>query len=76
MNFFEAYEAFTNNKVISRNNFEYSLKFFPAINETVIFVKFHKQDGTIESFWSGFEDALFTPNDIFADDWKIKDDLS
>ena len=76
MNFFEAYEAFTNNKVISRNNFEYSIKFFPSIYETVVFVRFHKKDGTIESFWSGFEDALFTPMDIFANDWEIKDDLS
>jgi hypothetical protein len=75
MNFFNAYEALINNKIITRNNFEYCLKFFPAINSTVLFVRFIKEDGTVESFWSGLEDAIFTPNDLSANDWIIKDEL-
>jgi hypothetical protein len=75
MNFFNAYAALINNKIITRNNFEYCLKFFPAINSTVLFVRFIKEDGTVESFWSGLEDAIFTPNDLSANDWIIKDEL-
>jgi len=75
MNFFNAYEALINNKIITRNNFEYCLKFFPAINSIVLFVRFIKEDGTVESFWSGLEDAIFTPNDLSANDWIIKDEL-
>ena len=75
MNFFNAYEALINNKIITRNNFEYCLKFFPAINSTVLFVRFIKEDGTVESFWSGLEDAIFTPNDLSANDWIIRDEL-
>ena len=58
MNFFNAYEALINNKIITRNNFEYCLKFFPAINSTVLFVRFIKEDGTVESFWSGLDFIL------------------
>jgi len=75
MNFFNAYEALINNKIITRNNFEYCLKFFPAINSIVLFVRFIKEDGTVESFWSGLEDAIFTPNDLSANDWIIRDEL-
>jgi len=75
MNFFNAYEALINNKIITRNNFEYCFKFFPAINSTVLFVRFIKEDGTVESFWSGLQDAIFTPNDLSANDWITKDEL-
>jgi hypothetical protein len=75
MDFFTAISELKNNKTICRNNFEYTIKLFPAINEFVIIVKYTKNDNTIESFWSGFEDALFTPLDIYANDWKVKNEL-
>ena len=75
MDFCTAFSELKNSKTICRNNFEYTIKFFPAIKEHVIFVTFIKNDKTSESFWSGFEDAIFTPLDIYADDWKVKDEL-
>lgn len=69
MTFLEIYKYFILGNCIKRNNFSYKLVQFE--NKKIVLISFSKKDGTTEIFYNDSCDALFTFDDLVADDWKF-----
>ena len=69
MTFFEIYKYFISGHGIKRNNFSY--KMVQIENKKIVLISCTKKDGTTEIFYNDSCDAIFTFDDIIAEDWKF-----